>query len=348
MKKGRAWGGILPLAVLWVACSGGSGSTLGPRDVDAGKDQLPEDVHITNQDGGVDLLMPDFRGKDVPEVKVDGEGELDASGEVWNPQPCQSHEDCADGYCVELVPGSGEYFCTPSCMEECPLDWACKSVFIDGPDAVSICLPPGDTLCKVCQDNGDCLLAGSLCITGSGLLGFCGRACNWQNDDCPPGFECVLHDDGEGNPLGYQCTPGPGSCCAGNQLASCDDDNTCTFDGCDASLGCTHEAADNECSGDNPCMEYFCQDGECLAVPIVADDTLNHIDDDCDGLTDEEAYKEFRLVTGQFSAAAGKSEGGDQWLWGVLGGSSFAGVSSDESLSIESGILHVLALLGME
>lgn len=63
--------------------------------------------------------------------------------EVWQPQPCKSHADCGDGYCVELVPGSAQFFCVPTCIDECPLDWVCKAVYLDGPDPVSICLPPG-------------------------------------------------------------------------------------------------------------------------------------------------------------------------------------------------------------
>jgi len=63
--------------------------------------------------------------------------------DVWTPAPCKSHKDCLDGFCVELTPGSGEFFCVPLCIEECPLDWACKAIYIDGPDPVSVCLPPG-------------------------------------------------------------------------------------------------------------------------------------------------------------------------------------------------------------
>jgi hypothetical protein len=88
-----------------------------------------------------------------PEVDSGPSGDADAQlwdtdaavtdgGEVWAPIACESHADCPDGYCVELVPGSGDSYCAPTCIEECPLDWVCKAVYIDGPDPVSICLPP--------------------------------------------------------------------------------------------------------------------------------------------------------------------------------------------------------------
>jgi hypothetical protein len=349
MKRPRARLAFLPLLLLWSACSGGSGSSAGPPDQTAAEDQTVEDVRISTQDSVPDLSLPDFQGKDLPDQNSgDNKANLDGALEVWSPHPCLSHEDCDDGYCVEVVPGSGEYFCTPACMEECPLDWVCKSVFVDGADPVSVCLPPGDTLCKVCQEDADCLLAGSLCIAGSGVLGFCGRACNWDNDDCPEGFACTMAENEQGDPLAYQCLPEPGACCVGGDFASCEDDNPCTFEGCDASLGCTHLPVDEECTGSNPCMDYFCESGECVEVPIVADDTLNHIDDDCDGLTDEEAYKEFRLVAGHLVDGAGTADGPQWELGSTVGGPPVFGVSSDDAFTVRTGLLYIMALLGME
>jgi hypothetical protein len=65
----------------------------------------------------------------------------------WQAQPCQSHQDCQEGFCIELEEGSGQFFCAPTCIEECPLDWVCKAVYLDGPDPVSVCLPPTQTPC---------------------------------------------------------------------------------------------------------------------------------------------------------------------------------------------------------
>jgi len=297
-------------------------------------------------EGGSDssVILPDAdaSGQQRGDIETWGDLEMragDAAADAWTPKPCQSHDDCPGGYCVEAVPESEEYVCTVTCIEECPLDWVCKSVFIQGPDPVSVCLPPSDTLCKVCQTDAACLLSGSLCIKSGGGLGFCGRQCDPDAAECPEGFECVLYSDGEGDPLGHQCMPLPGNCCVSGGVVTCDDDKPCTFDGCSPAAGCTHEPFDAECSGDDPCMEYLCVGGECVGTPVTIDDTLDHIDNDCDGLTDEEAYKEFRLVGGQFVSGGGFSEGAGLACSGELGAPPIDGESKGLDLIVRAGLL---------
>ena len=130
------------------------------------------------------------------------------------------------------------------------------------------------------------------------------------------------------------------------KAGACDDENVCTFDGCDPSFGCTHEPADEECSGDDPCLQYVCVDGECTGIPASVDDSLDGVDDDCDGLTDEDAYKEFRLVAGEMVGARGTGTGGDFVLVGELA-PGFGGTASDAGLALKAGLVFVFSLLGI-
>ena len=338
---------LWPLALL-LACSSGSKTIDREIRTDTREHAPRGEVHIADPDvapGEDTLTLPEIA---LPEVTETLDLSPPEAVDAWVPVPCQSHDDCDGGFCVEAVPGSGEYVCTISCLEECPLDWVCKSVYLDGPDPVSICLPPGDTLCKACQADADCLLAASLCVKSTGALGYCGRSCSQADDDCPESFSCTLYVNSDGDPQGYQCAPVDGLCCEAGALAACDDDNVCTFDGCNPSLGCVHEPVDEECTGDNSCLEYFCQEGECAGVPIIADDTLNHIDDDCDGLTDEEAYKEFRLAGGTFGDAQGVAVGGDLVLVAALGTPAVDGKAESALALLHTGLLELLAYLELE
>lgn len=148
----RRYCGVLWLAVLALtACGGTTPASEATPDVDVrGSDGGFEDVAIvfpelpTDPDGLSDALeVPDTPdstdvGPDIP----------------WTPSPCQAHSDCDDGFCVEIVAGSGEFFCAPTCIEECPGDWLCKAIHLDGPDLVSICLP-GDG-CHGAADGTPC------------------------------------------------------------------------------------------------------------------------------------------------------------------------------------------------
>jgi hypothetical protein len=140
----------LVMVVALGACGGGAGTPSEAPDLDTfearGESERP-------------VVCPDVPPpEDVPDLVPDGgdgiPGELPPDA-VWEPQPCQSHSDCDDGFCVEIVAGSGEFFCAPTCIEECPGDWLCKAVHLDGPDLVSICLP-GDG-CPEAPDGTPCI-----------------------------------------------------------------------------------------------------------------------------------------------------------------------------------------------
>jgi len=140
---------IVVLAGCLTACGGGSKTA--PENLDA---DAPGE--LTDEDGRVRL----------PDVHIETDRVVDPADSFdyhplelppdvrWEPQPCQSHSDCEDGFCVEVVAGTGEFYCAPTCIEECPGDWLCKAVHLDGPDLVSICLP-GDG-CLEAADGAPC------------------------------------------------------------------------------------------------------------------------------------------------------------------------------------------------
>jgi len=332
---------LLPVFMLLAACGGGGGDTVetdAPATVDVPGDSvtdtIAEDFIIGPSDGTSDGPVPDA----APDVIPDAPEDVMA----WQPTPCQSNDDCDDGFCLEVVPGSGEFYCAPTCIEECPGDWVCKMVSVGGPDPVSVCLPPGGALCKVCQDHADCLLVGSLCVHGSGVLGACGVVCNPDDADCAEDTECVLVEEG-GQAIGWQCLPAAGSCCAAGDLVVCDDGNPCTADGCDLSLGCTHDDIEGPCEGPDPCQTWSCEDGACVGTPIEEDGTLDGIDDDCDGLTDEDAYK-YLHVSAAFCGGGVYTGGGGMTLRGALGDPALAGrtASAPDGTTLTLGITALL------
>ena len=310
-------------------------------DVTVEKDNNGE-THIRTEDLTGDTGL-DFGKADVAPI----DGKADASDdlgtevpelvvEVWTPTSCKSHDDCDDGFCIELSAGSGEFVCAPTCIEECPLDWVCKSAYMDGPDPVSICMPSGETLCQPCKTHEDCLYAGSLCIPGSGVLGYCGSLCDLETPDCPEGFVCEVAKDKDGNSLAAQCMPPSGSCCVAAKLKSCDDKNPCTLDFCDPSFGCQHDNIVGPCDGPEECTNYKCMNGACIGIPVTQDVTLDGIDDDCDGKTDEDWANYLKVPFHQWGSSHGESGGGMN-IRGFLSTPPYSGVMTGGDFRITPG-----------
>jgi len=267
---------------------------------------------------GIDLLT------DVPGDLLPG----DLPPETYTPIPCGSHEDCGDGLCIEHPPGSGASICAPLCVDGCPPDWECQSVNIDGPDPLSVCLPPIDMLCAPCSADTDCIFVGSLCILEGGEEGYCGRGCAEGAGDCPEGFDCQLVDDPDGEPIAWQCRPVPGACCASGEWVDCDDDNACTLDACVPGIGCVHEPQDVPCEGPAECTNYQCVNGECVGWAITDDLTWDGVDDDCDGLTDEDVVYGMSVDAWTYGGGLGVSEGGGLRLRGKINTPGFHGSSA--------------------
>lgn len=335
---------MLYVGVIFLAAACGSKSAPGGGEVSL--DDVGE-VSPDGRGGGGDVhIVPgDIKERedapwfDVPADELVVPSEMttkEVAPDVWVPQECQSHEDCeAIGMCVEVSPGSGQMVCAPYCMEECPADWECKSIYVDGPDPVSLCVPPSEMICSVCSTDSQCLYAGSICIKGEGAVGFCGEFCHpEESPECPDGFECGLVKGKAGENLGYQCRPPAGQCCVAGKLKSCDDENPCTADLCDPSVGCQHKNIDGPCEGPEPCADYKCVNGACIGLPVTQDLILDGIDEDCDGLTDEDWLLAARIVAPVFSGTAHKVTGGGLTIRGVLSGPPSAGILEGGDLKV--------------
>jgi hypothetical protein len=150
---------------------------------------------------------------------------------------CDDGDACTvDDHCSGTGPScvSGP---SRSCDGDC-LTGACDSLFG--------CLPsPATTSCSdgdACTDGDHCNGADDTCV-GSPVACDDGEPCTV--DACDPGEGCthVDHLDGTTCPATDPCR-GPATCrdgvCDPGPVLSCDDEQACTDDGCDALVGCTH------------------------------------------------------------------------------------------------------------
>lgn len=238
-----ARGAVLGLLVFGIALACGKPSSSGPPDpgVDPGTDP-----GIDREEVAADPGLP----PDIPEEIVPGEFGA----------PCLANPDCRDGFCVEGVKG---FFCTRTCVQECPLGWLCRTVAV-GSDVVGLCFPEGAELCRPCEVDTQC--GDGLCLAqGNGR--FCGKDCSTKA--CPTGYRCQDAEAPDGA-AARECVPEVGTC-----------DCTTAFNG--AQRACILANPEGACVGLETC------DGQawsgCTAKE-PAPETCNGADDDCDGIVD--------------------------------------------------------------
>jgi hypothetical protein len=283
MHVSRFHGLILAAAALSLACS--SGASQGPTllHTDAGK---------TGEDTSADRPWD-------PGVSRAGRDGSSPSGFDGGPrfgEPCEGHEDCPKGFCVQA--GEGR-LCTARCVQDCPEGWTCAAVdLFGGSDLTSVCLPREPGGCDGCSsgDGGpDTADPGATEDPGSatdpGAAGDTGEDAATDPGDRPPCgddlCEPSLGEDMETCPADCAacgdglCSPGEGpvecpvDCCGGGSGgAGCGDGlcigYACGEDPATCPTDCGSACGNGSCErGENPevcipdCKRFVCGNRVC-------------------------------------------------------------------------------------
>ncbi|MCA9553318.1 MAG: hypothetical protein KC933_24995, partial [Myxococcales bacterium] len=176
---------------------------------------------------------------------------------------CELDGQCQSGACLPAGDGSHRR-CSEACELTCPDGWQCTP---DPRDRLGpLCVQDQFRLCAACTADEDCGAAGAgRCFTSGPLAGRCGRDCTVEAA-CPDGYRCDQLLTG-----GTQCIP---------------TDNTCACTEPGRQVGCTNTNALGTCWGKSTCNAAGAFTA-CDARAATAE-VCNGIDDDCDGLLDDE------------------------------------------------------------
>lgn len=275
---------LLVMGGFLTACGGGAAPVI-PMDADVAQDVLDAAPGDFGQDRDAVADLGDLEAEETALDSLDidvwyeaGDAqEADAAGQCpggpWC--PCETNDECFSGFCVETMEGK---VCSAKCAteEDCPQGWVCAQYAGSGIDLIYVCVDPFKDLCKPCKEDADCERYGggkNYCIEHGPGGRFCGVACS-EDAPCPEGYECLEIPQGDRGPV-QQCVPEKGGECP------------CTgrFKDAGYTTVCYVENEYGKCLGQRTC------DGECDAA-TPQPETCNLLDDDCDGVTDEDLEKE--------------------------------------------------------
>lgn len=234
-----------------------------------------KEVEIENQE-----YEEEWQGEDISKEVGPGEPH-------W---PCTENSECQSGYCIETPQGKE---CAAPCGagSACQMGLECVQVG-SGSDIVYICVHPAPKVCSPCKTDDDCKSTfaskAMSCVMIEGYA-FCLMECS-EGEACPEGSQCV----GQNGRNKGVCIPDKGICdCSSKSIK----------DGIKGACEITNN--EGTCIG-----EYVCgSDGvtECTGTPPSVE-VCNNIDDDCDGLIDENIGGEPCDLSNSYGTCKGKAE----------------------------------------
>ena len=243
---------VLPLILMcaiWAACT--DPPPFSSTDVSA-------DAPSTDM-GGFDASEPDVVGDATEDIAPGDPDAADAdASEPCNTLGCPCEEDfeCASDYCIRIGAGN-ERICSEICVDECSdPEFECLLLEASGGDAVSLCVPGGDTYCESCDVDLDCGSTSAACLDQIDGR-FCATPCG-PDALCPEGAFCGTSEGVDGT----FCIPDSGVCSA-------------CWDPDDDLFGIGDACAGPDCDQENE------------SVFEGAPETCNGRDDDCDTVIDE-------------------------------------------------------------
>ncbi|HIA01999.1 MAG TPA: hypothetical protein EYN66_08825, partial [Myxococcales bacterium] len=225
---------------------------------------------------------------------------------------CDDALTCTNGTCN----GDGTCTQTPT-AGNCAVGGACYSSGQTAPGAQCMeCAPALSQSAFSAKSTGSACTDGDVCTVSdacnagacAGTAQVCDDGKECTVDTCQPGTGCVFAGavaDGNVCSDGNPCTAA--SVCAGGNCQTgapkdCNDNNLCTFDGCNVSSGCYHQnipvtqscysgAAGTQGVGVCVTGKEVCAAGVlgvCTGQVIPTPEKCNDLDDDCDGNVDED------------------------------------------------------------
>lgn len=177
---------------------------------------------------------------------------------------CQNPEDCESGYCIENDDGKiCTKFCSISsdCLDPDVFGLGCGLLSNSGVDAIQLCIPARNDLCKPCESDLDCgeEVSNNLCLP-IGRGNYCARSCD-ENRPCPRDYACqMLTVEGENI---QQCMPVTNMC-----------------------AGCMDMDGDGYGEGGD-CAGIDCDESN-ININAGSFEICDNLDNDCDFSVDEE------------------------------------------------------------
>lgn len=191
------------------------------------------------------------------------------AGEGCFEESCSTGSDCLSGICTMHL---GQKVCSKTCDASCPTGWDCNLVG-QGSDGQYACVSRYSHLCLPCEDENACSAeAPTACVNYGDGTSFCGGACSLDSP-CPDGHACQEVETLSGV-TSFQCVNSMGVC-------------PCSKLAIDSALSTPCEIGNDigTCFGLRVCEPTGLS--ACSAtLPQV--EACNGIDDDCNGMTDED------------------------------------------------------------